>query len=254
VIVLLSPAKTLDETPLSNLKESTVPIFEKETQTLVKALQKKKKNSLKKLMHISDSLAELNVTRYTNFIEGYPNDNAKPAVFSFKGDVYQGFEADSLNKNDLKFAQKHVRILSGLYGVLKPYDYMQPYRLEMGTKLSTRKGKNLYQFWGNKITKSLNQELSSMKNPFIVNLASNEYFKSVQRKDINTNIYDIGFKEYRNDKLTFISFNAKKARGLMARYIVKNRIKSPEDLKGFNLENYSYAEENSSEHSLLFVR
>lgn len=254
MIVLLSPAKTLDETPLSNLKESTVPIFEKETQTLVKALQKKKKNSLKKLMHISDSLAELNVTRYTNFIEGYPNDNAKPAVFSFKGDVYQGFEADSLNKNDLKFAQKHVRILSGLYGVLKPYDYMQPYRLEMGTKLSTRKGKNLYQFWGNKITKSLNQELSSMKNPFIVNLASNEYFKSVQRKDINTNIYDIGFKEYRNDKLTFISFNAKKARGLMARYIVKNRIKSPEDLKGFNLENYSYAEENSSEHSLLFVR
>lgn len=254
MIVLLSPAKTLDETPLLNLKESTVPIFEKETQTLVKALQKKKKNSLKKLMHISDALAEVNVSRYTNFKEGYPNDNAKPAVFSFKGDVYVGFEADTLNKNDLKFAQKHVRILSGLYGVLKPYDYMQPYRLEMGTKLSTRRGKNLYQFWGSKITKSLNQELSSMKNPFIVNLASNEYFKSVQRKDIETDIYDIGFKEYRNDKLTFISFNAKKARGLMARYIVQNRIKRPEDLKGFNLENYSYLEEESTDHSLLFVR
>lgn len=254
MIVLLSPAKTLDESPFDDLKAATLPIFESETQTLVKALQKKKKNGLKKLMHISDALAEVNAIRYANFKEAYPNDNSKPAVFSFKGDVYVGFDASTLTKTDLKFAQKHVRILSGLYGLLKPYDYMQPYRLEMGTKLSTRKGKNLYQFWGNKITKSINQELDAMKNPCIVNLASNEYFKSVQRKEVNAEIYDIGFKEYRNDKLTFISFNAKKARGLMARYIVKNRLKKPEELKGFNLENYSYSEEGSDGNMLLFVR
>lgn len=254
MIAVLSPAKTLDYSPLDRSFDQTLPVFSEETTKLVKVLKKKSKNKLKALMKISDNLAAENVQRYQDFTEDYTHENSKEAIFAFKGDVYRGFDAETLTKPQIKYAQKHIRILSGLYGVLKPLDLMQPYRLEMGTKLSTRRGKNLYEFWGRRITEDLNTEFAQQKTDTLVNLASNEYFKSVRKKDINGEIIDITFKEYKGDELKFISFNAKRARGLMARYMVINKTKKIEDLKGFNLEDYYFSEEGSSETELLFVR
>lgn len=254
MIAILSPAKTLDYSPTSKSFEQTLPVFAEETSKLVSVLRKKSKNKLKALMSISDNLAEENVKRYQSFEDTFTEKNSKEAIFAFKGDVYRGFDAESLTKPQIKYAQKHVRILSGLYGVLKPLDLMQPYRLEMGTKLSTRKGKNLYEFWDSKITNILNTELENHKKKIIINLASNEYFKSVKKKNLNAEIIDIVFKEYKGDQLKFISFNAKRARGLMARYIVMHKVKSPKDLMAFDLEDYSYSAEGSTDNELLFVR
>lgn len=254
MIAILSPAKTLDYTSLSKQYDSSPHIFRDETQVLVTKLKKQSKGKLKKLMSISDKLAEENVMRYREFSEQYNKENSKEAIFAFKGDVYRGFEAESLTKTQLKYAQKHVRILSGLYGVLKPLDLMQPYRLEMGTRLTTRKGKNLYEFWNTKITEALNEDIASHKNQLIVNLASIEYFKSVKKKQLSAPILDIDFKEYRDGKLKYVQFNAKRARGLMARYMVVEKTKTINDLKGFNYEDYSFNEEESTDNRLLFVR
>jgi len=254
MIAILSPAKTLDFSLTPKAFDQTLPVFVEETSTLVSVLRKKSKNKLKSLMSISDKLAEENVNRYQIFEDTYTQKNSKEAIFAFKGDVYRGFDAESLTKPQIKYAQKHIRILSGLYGVLRPLDLMQAYRLEMGTKLSTRKGKNLYDFWDSKITNILNQELEDHKTKTIINLASNEYFKSVKKKSLNAEIIDVVFKEYRGDELKFISFNAKRARGLMARYIVKNKVKTHKGLLGFDLEEYSYSAEGSTKNELLFVR
>lgn len=254
MIAILSPAKTLDYSPNTKSFDQTIPVFSEETSKLVSVLRKKSKNKLKALMSISDNLAEENVKRYKSFEETFTEENSKEAIFAFKGDVYRGFDAETLSKPQIKYAQKHVRILSGLYGVLKPLDLMQPYRLEMGTKLSTRKGKNLYEFWDSKITNTLNEELENHKTKTIINLASNEYFKSVKKKNLHADIIDIVFKEYKGDELKFISFNAKRARGLMARYIVINKVKSPKGLLGFDLEDYSYSAEGSTDSALLFIR
>lgn len=254
MIAILSPAKTLDYSPTPKAFDQTLPVFAKETSKLVSVLRKKSKNKLKVLMSISDNLAEENIKRYQVFEDTFTKKNSKEAIFAFKGDVYRGFDAESLTKAQIKYAQKHVRILSGLYGVLKPLDLMQAYRLEMGTKLSTRKGKNLYEFWDSKITNILNEEIENHKTKTIVNLASNEYFKSVKKKNLNADIIDVSFKEYRGDELKFISFNAKRARGLMARYIVKNKVEDQKGLIGFDLEDYSYSSKGSTKSELLFVR
>lgn len=253
MVLVLSPAKSLNETP-SDIKEHTDLVFAKESLKLVKELKTLGKSEIGKLMHISEKLAELNHNRYKNFNNKYTASNSRQAIHMFAGDVYTGLNAASFNKNDLKFAQKSVRILSGLYGVIKPLDLMQAYRLEMGTPLSNEEGKNLYVFWSDKITKQLNIDLAENKSSHLLNLASVEYFKSVKRPLLDKPILDIDFKEDRGGKLNVVSFTAKKARGDMARQVVKNRIKNPEDLKGLDVLGYKYIEEGSSEDKYLFVK
>jgi len=252
MIVLLSPAKTLD----FNHKElgSTLPVFFEESIVLNGVLKKKSTKALRELMNISEKLAKENVERNQSFSEVYADEQSRAAIYTFKGDVYRGLEVEKFNKNDLKFANKHVRILSGLYGLLKPMDKMQAYRLEMGTNLKVKRKKNLYEFWGEKLSGHIIEELNECKDKLIINLASNEYFKAVNHKSIQDFVINVNFKEYRDEKLKFVSFNAKKARGLMTQFIVKNRIKNPEDLKGFNLDNYGFSDEHSDDKNFLFVR
>jgi len=254
LITILSPAKTLDYDPLDRSFDSTLPVFSKETLSLITTLRRQPKKKIKSLMKISKDLTDLNVKRYKAFEDEFTEDNSKEAIFAFKGDVYKGFDAESMTKAQIKYAQKHVRILSGLYGILKPLDLMQPYRLEMGTKLSTRRGNNLYDFWHDKITHSINEELQSHKKKIIINLASNEYFKSVKPKILDAELINVSFKEYKGEDLKFISFFAKRARGLMARYIVQNKVENHDDLKNFDLEKYQFSDEGSDGNELLFVR
>ena len=253
MIILLSPAKSLDFTRNSQNGVSQ-PRLLKDTEQLIKILSKKSSKSLQKLMHISENIANENENRYKSFEIEHVKGNSKPAVLAFDGDVYKGMANDNLTEDDLHFAQDHVRILSGLYGLLRPMDLIQPHRLEMGTKLNNRRGKNLYQFWGDRITKLLNNDLEESHSNLIVNLASNEYFKSINKKKLNGELLTINFKEYKGDELKFISFNAKKARGLMTRYIIDRRIASKADIKGFDVEDYSYSQEHSTEDSWIFVR
>jgi len=253
MIVLLSPAKTLNFDP-TDIKAKGTPQFKDRTAELVDILKKKSAKSIGKLMHISEKLADENYARYQSFSSSYTKKNSKPALFTFKGDVYVGLEAENFTAKQIEFAQDHVRILSGLYGILKPLDKMQAYRLEMGTKLKNKKGANLYKFWGDDITNQLNKELSKEKQPVIINLASKEYYKAINPKALNAVVYDIGFKEYRNGKLMFVSFNAKKARGTMTRYIVQNKVSKVEQLKGFDVDGYHYDESLSTEKMLMFVK
>ncbi len=253
MLILLSPAKTLNESVEVPAGQEN-PHFKKEASVLVDTLVKKSPNDLKKLMSISDKLAELNYDRYQNFSSRYTAKNSKAAIHTFMGDVYVGLEAATLNKKELDLAQTHVRILSGLYGILRPMDKMQPYRLEMGTKLKNPEGKDLYAFWKDNVTKRINDELKALKSDLIINLASNEYFNVLDKTKLKANIIDIGFKEYRDDKLKFISYNAKKARGFMTRYIIQNKIKNVEGLKGFNTEGYAYEASLSDDQHLLFTR
>jgi len=253
MILVLSPAKTLNEDP-SGIKKYSDLVFGNESLKLVKKLKSFKQKELEKLMHISPALAELNLNRYKTFKKEFTPQNASQAIHMFKGDVYIGLDAKSFDGHDLNFAQKSIRILSGLYGMIKPLDLVQPYRLEMGTPLSNGHGKNLYEFWDTKITEQLNKELQQTKSTHLLNLASVEYFKSIKRNQLNKPIIDIDFKEDRGGKLKVISFIAKKARGDMARQVVKNRIKNPEDLKGLDILGYKYIEEGSSENRYLFVK
>jgi len=254
MIILLSPAKTLDfETP-DVVTEHTIPSFASDAARLIRILKKFSVSDVKDLMHISDNLAVLNRNRFKSFSKEYTEENSKSAIMAFKGDVYTGFDADSLDKKGLDFANEHVRILSGLYGILKPYDRMQPYRLEMGTKLENKKGTNLYHYWGDTLSKNLNKELKEKNSDTIVNLASNEYYKAVDKKKLKANVIDIDFREDKSGEYKFVSFFAKKARGLMTRYIVDHQITSASDLRGFDYEGYRYEEGSSSDQKLLFVR
>ena len=240
MLIVISPAKTLDfETP-PKVPAFTMPDFLDDSAELIDELREFEPYQLSDLMGISPKLADLNSNRYHNWSLPFTADNAKQSVLAFKGDVYSGLDADNLTTGDLQFAQAHLRILSGLYGVLKPLDLMQPYRLEMGTKLKNRRGKDLYDFWDDRINKTLNAEMGEQDNPVLVNLASNEYFKSVKPEKLNARIITPTFKEERNGDYKFISFTAKKARGLMSRYIISNRLSDPEDIKGFDLEGYRY--------------
>lgn len=246
MIAILSPAKSLNFNPHAYSK-STLPRFVDQSNELISVLKKKKPKEIKELMDVSDKIAQLNVERYQNF----GNENqAKQAILAFDGDVYTGMKAGEWENNDLEYAQIHIRILSGLYGLLRPLDLIQPYRLEMGTKLKTKKGKNLYEYWGNQITKALKEDLIAQGDDVIVNLASNEYTDALQLD----NYFQIQFKEYRNDKLMFVSYNAKRARGMMASFIVKNRINNPLDLKHFAEAGYMFEENLSSETNYVFTR
>ena len=252
MILLLSPAKSLNTEPVS-IKKHSVPRSLEQSTVLVDQLKKKSANSLKKLMNVSDKLAELNVLRYQQFSLPFTPDNAKPAALSFTGDVYVGLEADSFTAREMDFAQKHIRILSGLYGVLRPLDLMQPYRLEMGTKIKIGRSKNLYEFWGTQITDQINEDLAATKSKVLLNLASNEYFKSVKPDQVNAQIVNVHFKEKRNGQYKMISFNAKKARGKMAHLVVKNKIKDMAGLKKLNVNGYTYNNKFSEPDNLLFT-
>lgn len=253
MIVLLSPAKTLDYSP-NKTSATAAPIFRKESKALIDVLRKHSSKDIQKLMKVSEKIADLNVERYKNYSTRFTKKNSKASLLAFDGDVYKGLNAQEFNASQIKFAQSHVRILSGLYGMLRPLDSLQAYRLEMGTKLRTDQGKNLYDFWGDKITKQINKELKDAKLKWVVNLASNEYFKSIKPDQLKAEIITPNFKEYKGDELKFISFNAKKARGMMTNYIVKSKIKAIDDLKGFNYEGYSFSEEHSKGNNLIFVR
>lgn len=254
MLILLSPAKTLDfETP-SRTKKVSAPEFLEDTQKLVTTLQKYKPKRLGKLMNISEPLAELNAERYENWQLPFPAADARPSIQAFRGDVYTGFDADSMSLKDLQRAQKHLRILSGLYGVLKPLDTMLPYRLEMGTALKTRRGKNLYEFWGSRITDYINKELEAFDAPLVVNLASNEYFKAVKKSKLNAPLIEPVFKDEKADGYKVIGFFAKKARGAMARYLIESQSETVQELQKFKGLGYKYSKAESSESRPVFLR
>ena len=254
MIILLSPAKTLDyESPNINIGHS-VPSLLSKSKILIKDLKSKKTDEIANLMKISNKLALLNSDRYKSW-KGLKNEtvNSKQAIFVFKGDVYQGLDINSFEKKDLEYSQNHLRLLSGLYGLLKPLDVIEPYRLEMGTKLKTDKGKNLYEFWGQQISKEIARDLKSIKSNTIINLASNEYFDSVKDIKETTNVISPVFKDFSKGKYKIISFYAKKARGLMAAWILKNKINENE-LNNFNSDGYYFSHEESSKNSPVFFR
>lgn len=253
MIAILSPAKTLDFENETKEKH-TLARLSSQTKELVHELQKKNEEDLKELMNVSDNIASLNVDRFQNFKERHTTKNARQGIFAFKGDVYQGFEAETLSDDEIDFAQDHIRILSGLYGLLRPLDLIQPYRLEMGTKLQFDDNTSLYDYWDDQLSNLLNRDLEDQGDKILINLASNEYFKAVDKKKLEAEIIDIEFKDFKNGEYKIIAFYAKKARGLMARYIVKNKITDVEDLKGFTYDDYYFDEENSSDSKLSFKR
>ena len=254
MITLLSPAKKLNlEIPKSGLN-TTQPIFKLDTIELTKVVKKQSVDDLKKLMHLSDNLARLNADRFKAFnLDGLSN-SSKAAGLTFDGNVYWGLQANSLNEDDLNYAQSHLRILSGLYGILKPLDLIQPYRLEMGTKLKTKRGKSLYEFWGNKIATSINNDLSGHLDKTIVNLASNEYFKAIDKSVLKSDVISAKFLNIRDGQAKSLMYYAKFARGLMARWIIENKIEFARDLKEFDLDGYKYDNNLSENNELVFTR
>ena len=250
MLLVISPAKTLDYSH-PEYSAHTQPDFTSEVKDLVGVLRKKSASQISKLMHLSDSLSILNEERYQTFMETFSPDNSKQAILAFKGEVYAKMEADTFSAADLEFAQQHLRILSGLYGLLKPLDLIQPYRLEMGTKLKTKKGNSLYDYWGTKISKALN---AASEGRMVVNLASQEYFKAVDKKTLKMPVITIHFKEHRDGSYQVVGFFAKQARGLMSRYAIQNRITDPEQLKVFQEDGYEFAEHLSSAQDWIFIR
>jgi len=254
MLILISPAKTLDMDTPARFSGLTTPQFAAESTELVKSLRRYPKKKLAELMSISENLADVNATRFKQWQTDAQSDTARPAIQAFRGDVYIGLDADTLGKRDIAYAQKHLRILSGLYGVLRPLDLMQAYRLEMGTSLPTRRGKSLYDFWGDSITAHLNDELDGFKQPSVVNLASNEYFKSVRKNQLSSRLVSPVFRDEKNGQYKVISFFAKKARGAMARYLIQQRAKSADDVPEFTELGYQYSESESSEGQPVFLR
>ncbi len=254
MIILLSPAKTLDTQTRSRVRNATQPDFLEQSSELVNTLKTYSPKKLSKLMNISDALAVTNNERYEQWSTPFDIQNARPCIQMFRGDVYAGLDSDTLSRADLTFAQKHLRILSGLYGVLKPLDLIQAYRLEMGTALKNSEGKNLYDFWGMDLTDAINEELATKRKPFVVNLASVEYFSAVKAKQLNAPLVSPVFQDEKNGQYKIISFFAKKARGAMARYLILNRCKKLDDLTGFNLDGYEYSSKESSEGKPVFRR
>jgi len=260
VLILLSPAKTLDfETPTPIATHSD-PDFLEDTNSLVEQLRQLSASEISTLMKVSDKLGALNASRYQTWQPNSDRDHAKQAIFAFQGDVYQGLDINSFSTEDCEFAQDHLRILSGLYGILRPLDLIQPYRLEMGTKLakSTKlqdlSANTLYEFWQEKPTTAINHQLKKIDNQTIVNLASNEYFKAVKSKLLKGNIVTPIFKDWKNGDYKVISFYAKKARGMMAAYIIKNRLETVDGLKNFTESDYCFSDERSDNDNLVFIR
>ena len=254
MLMLLSPSKTLDyETPVTT-DSFSIPEFLEKSSELVKVMKEKSFLDLMELMEVSQKISELNVERFNQWKLPFSTKNAKQAVLAFKGDVYTGLDASALSENRLTYTQSHLRILSGLYGLLRPLDLMQPYRLEMGLKLKIKKNNNLYQFWGEKITDKLNVLLAKQDEPVLINLSSNEYFKSVQKKNLDGRLITPEFKELKNGKYKMISFFAKKARGLMVRFAIDHNIQKAEVLQNFDYDGYHFNLELSQADKWVFSR
>ncbi len=249
MLAVISPSKTQDFEP-AQIDVFTQTRQIEQSQVLVDLLKGKTQDDIASLMSISDKLSKLNFDRFQTFSTPFTLGNAKQALLAFKGDVYNGIDAQSLSLDDFEFAQGHLRMLSGLYGVIRPLDLIQPYRLEMGTKLKNGQGKNLYEFWGDQISQVLNEDESEV----IINLASNEYFKGIDKKSINAKIVNIAFKELKNDTYKIIGIYAKRARGLMVNYMIKNRLTDPELLKDFNVEGYQFRQTMSDDLTWVFTR
>lgn len=254
MLLLLSPAKKLDYDSPVRTALHTQPLFVDQAATLIKTLKKKSADDVAALMKLSDALAELNVQRYAAWKPSFDLANARQAALAFNGDVYGGLDAASLSDAQLRWAQDHVAILSGLYGVLRPLDLMRPYRLEMGTSLATAKGKNLYDYWGSSIAEYLNTRLEGQARPMVLNLASDEYFRSVDLKVLKARVVQCVFQNFKNGAWKVISFNAKRARGLMARFVIENKVADPGRLRQFDAEGYAFDESASAPDKLVFRR
>lgn len=255
MITLLSPAKNLDFETEPNTSVFTQPDFQTESTQLINKLRKLSKKEVAQLMHLSDNLASLNHERFQTWALPFDVTNAKQAALAFNGAVYTGLATETFNKQDFEFAQRHLRILSGLYGVLRPLDLIQPYRLEMGTRFSAKPSqKNLYEFWGSKISQRINADLAEQGDDVIVNLASNEYFKAVDVKKLKARVITCNFKERKGDDYKIVMMYAKKARGMMASHLIKNKIESPELIKEFTEDNYRFNSALSSDNDWVFIR
>ncbi|MDO4222424.1 MAG: peroxide stress protein YaaA [Acinetobacter sp.] len=254
MLALISPAKTLDyDTPLPTA-DHTMPRLLQHSSQLIDVCRELSENDIAKLMSVSEKIAQLNVQRFQDWHANFTVDDARPALFAFKGDVYTGLDAYQLSLQDIDFAQKHLRMLSGLYGLLRPLDLMMPYRLEMGTKLKNPLGQNLYEFWGDTITQLINQDLADIGSDILLNLASDEYYKSVQSKKIKAKIIKVVFLDQKHGQYKVISFYAKKARGLMARFMIEQQIQRVQDLQHFNVDGYYFDHTNSRDDELVFKR
>ena len=254
MLALISPAKTLDYETALPTDTYTQPRLLQQSQQLIDVCRKLSATEIASLMSVSEKIANLNVERFRDWNADFDFSNARQAMFAFKGDVYTGLDAYDLDDQEIDFAQQHLRMLSGLYGLLRPLDLMMPYRLEMGTKLNNTRGHNLYEFWGDIITDQINQDLANIDAKVLINLASDEYYKSVNEKNIQAEIIKPVFLDQKNGKYKVISFYAKKARGLMARYIIKNKLSQVEQLKAFNSDGYYFDTESSSDKELVFKR
>ena len=254
MLAIISPAKSLDFSEQSQIKKATQPAFLNDSQELIEVARKLSAHDLEELMGISANLAELNRQRFHDWKVPFPKGESKQALLAFTGDVYRGFDLASFKEEDFAFAHEHLRILSGLYGLLRPLDQILPYRLEMGIKLKTAKGSTLYEFWGDRLTKALNQALRKQGDDILVNLASNEYFHAVKQDVLKARLITPVFKDTKNGKLKIISFYAKRARGMMADYMIRNRLTDVEELKGFSTEGYGYADDLSKGDELVFTR
>ena len=254
MLMVISPAKTLDyETPPATAR-FTLPQYLDHSQVLIEQLRELSPQQIGELMHLSDKLSGLNAARFGSWTPDFTPENAKQALLAFKGDVYTGLNAVDFNEDDFDYAQTHLRMLSGLYGLLRALDLMMPYRLEMGTKLANARGKDLYAFWGTRISEWLNEALAEQGDDVLLNLASNEYFSAVKKSALNARIINTEFKDLKNGQHKIISFYAKKARGMMSRFVIKERINNPEHLKQFDAQGYCYSAEQSKPDLLVFLR
>ena len=254
MLTVISPAKTLDFDTPPTTRRATQPQFLDRAAQLVDDARGLNPDDIRALMGVSENIAQLNHARFMNWAQPFSLDNAKQSVLAFKGDVYTGLEAETLSSAQLGFAQKHLCILSGLYGLLRPLDLMQPYRLEMGLRFANSGGKNLYEFWGDDITGALQKQLKKSGSPVLVNLASNEYFKAVKARELDADVVTPVFKDLKGDKYKVISFFAKKARGQMARFIIDNEINEPDGMKKFRVDGYRYNRTESTARELVFTR
>jgi cytoplasmic iron level regulating protein YaaA (DUF328/UPF0246 family) len=254
MLMVISPAKTLDfETPPTT-DRYTQPQYLDHAQELITQLRDLTPAQIGELMHLSDKLSGLNAARFGSWNPAFTPDNAKQALLAFKGDVYTGLQAETLSEADLDYAQQHLRMLSGLYGLLRPLDLMQPYRLEMGTKLENARGKDLYAFWGNRISEWLNEALAEQGDDVLLNLASNEYFSAVKRPALNARVINTEFRDLKNGQYKIISFYAKKARGMMSRFVISERIEHPDALKQFDVHGYRFDSAQSTKDKFVFLR
>ena len=254
MLIVISPAKTLDYSTPPITKKFTIPDYLDDSQELINRARNYSTLDISEIMAVSTKIAELNFERFKDWHTPFTPENAKQAVLAFKGDVYTGLDAETLKAADFTYAQKHLRILSGLYGLLRPLDLMQPYRLEMGRKIETDRGKNLYEFWGNTITDGLNKQLKKSGSSYLINLASNEYFKSVKPKLLNAEIITPAFKDFKNGEYKMMGVYAKKARGMLSRYIIENKLTNIDDIKQFDLDGYVFNKKLTDGNTWVFTR